>query len=78
MKIKVYIYGAEYECPYEYEWGDKPLSDIGDMLAYSEERSHEISVEMYEKWRLQRRLFDEVQEDMLAIVERDKHLRKPL
>jgi len=68
-EVKVYIYDAEYECPYEYEWADYPLSPSGHMRELSERHAHMVPREQYERWAAARAAFDQVQEEMTAIVE---------
>lgn len=65
--VKVYIYDAEYECPYDYEWMDKPYSPVGDMLAFSERHAHMIPREQYERWVAAQAAFDQVQREMADI-----------
>lgn len=66
--VKVYIYDAEYECPYSYEWMDRPYSPVGDMLRYSEEHSHMIPAEQYERWKAAREADFLIQQEIAEIL----------
>lgn len=66
-EVKVYVYDAVYDAPYECEWGDIPYSAIGDMLAYSEKHAHMIPRQQYERWVAVRSAMDQVQEECKAL-----------
>jgi len=65
--VKVYIYEAEYECPYDWEWDDRPYSTVGQMLTFSEERAAMIPRAQYERWKAAREAFAQVQADIDTI-----------
>lgn len=67
--VKVYIYDAEYEAPYDWEWMERPYSPVGDMLAFSERHAHTIPREQYERWKAAAEAFDQVQQEIGRIKE---------
>jgi hypothetical protein len=67
--VKVLIYPAEYECPYSWEYLDRPWS-IGfpPSEAQFERECHKIPRDMHERWVQVDRAFGQRQDEMDALV----------
>jgi hypothetical protein len=65
---KVYIYPAEYECPYDWEWTTVPFADTPEGRAAFERQCVEIPHEQYLRWRRTRKAFEQVQQDLTDIM----------
>jgi hypothetical protein len=66
--VRVYIYPAEYECPYDWEWTTTPFTSTPEGRAAFERQCVEVPREQYLRWRRTRKAFEQMQQDLTGIM----------